>query len=85
MTILVELTNTRTGQRRTIYDEAEASFPPRYSDVLEPAFYFGVVTMQVYRARPDIKRQMFFDVYAAQHGGTWREVRCGVWLHIERK
>jgi hypothetical protein len=86
MALLIEMTNARTGARRVLYDESgEVGVSGSYRDVLEPHFYFGTILVAVRLARPGMDRQLFFDVFAAQCGGTWRQVRADLWLHVERK
>lgn len=86
MALLVELTNLKTGARQTLFDEADGPLPRRYyGDVLDPSFYFGTVMVKYFEAKPGTKRQMFFDVFVAQCGGTWKQVRENLWLHVERK
>jgi hypothetical protein len=87
MALLIELTNASTGARRTLYEETDAPVPTTssYSDVLEPTFYFGLIYVSAFVARPGANRQQCFDVFAAQCGGYWRQVRNNLWLHVERK
>lgn len=84
MAILVELTACPDGMRRVLLDERSEHRPGRYEDVMGAGFYSATVLVAVYRPRAGFVRQMFFDVWAALHGGTWREAVPGVWLHEPR-